>query len=382
MNVDDLQQRLTLTTAAGKEPDDFYVAIEGDPVLITTIDGASTLTVKINDPLRTFLAQIDSPSEAKKATATIDGTLKFNLAHVSKAGNTLTCIYEDALISRLRAITSKLVMKPGTLTYAAFIRRLASEAGVQASLNPADLSLAKRSLARSMGASTSNSWQVIADIAARNGWRCFSDGSQLIVGNDAWLLSRGTPLQVAEFADPVDRIDFAVNPNASTHTATLRVVTPSWSALPGDVIKVTEAGPANGNWIVAKWTRGLLQRDFSNVQLIQATSSSATVTSLDARAAHRPNRLNLDPMPAEVVRVEGTSVYAVPIGGDRSHPLGPCHGQKTKFKTFTAVTGVSGSPAMVSSSEASAVKRVPIAVGDTVLLVETLQGPWILAVEE
>lgn len=99
---------------------------------------------------------------------------------------------------------------------------------------------------------------------------------------------------------------------------------------------------------------------------------------------HRPSRVDYEPTAAQVVTVNLSTlaVFVAPIGGDRQHPIGPCLGQKTKFKTFTAVTGVSGSPAVVSSSEPAAVKRVPIAVGDMVLLLFTDAGPWIVAVDE
>lgn len=105
---------------------------------------------------------------------------------------------------------------------------------------------------------------------------------------------------------------------------------------------------------------------------------------LEDLIAHRVSRIDYAPTAAQVVTVNAATndVFVAPIGGDRQHPIGPCRGQKTKFKVFTAVTGVSGSPAVVSSSEPAAVKRVPIAAGDTVLLVFTDGGPWIVAVDE
>ncbi len=68
---------------------------------------------------------------------------------------------------------------------------------------------------------------------------------------------------------------------------------------------------------------------------------------LDALLGTRPASIQRDPVTAQIVRVDATGIWAVPLGGDTRYPIGPCQGP-------TSVT-----------------------VGTTVLLTWTRDQPWI-----
>lgn len=348
----DLAARLSVFTSQGLESSAFFEAIVGDPIVDTTIDGASSITLTLDDPERVFLAQVESPADEAKAYCTLDGDLTFSLAIVRKAGDTLTLIYEDAVVAALRKYTERITLKPGSTAFAAFVQRLADEASVQVDLDTSDPFPATTQLGRSLGDTATSSWQVYGGLARSQGWRCFSDGSQVVIGPDSWLLGRGTPLVVNELVYPVQEINFAVAPNMTTHSCIMHVATPDFVCVPGQVIDIDDEGPHGGLWIVAKWRRGVSQTSPSAVHLIRSGSAANTVLSFDDRSGHLPTPISTTAQVGEVVAIDGSDVYATVLGGDKNHPLGPCRGL-----------------------------RAGVHVGAMVLLVQTPQGPWITAVD-
>jgi hypothetical protein len=347
--VSDFAQRLIISVD-GDVNSTFLDAVDGDLLLRTDIDRASRLTVKLRDPDRALRVLVHSPSEVAMTTAVID-SLEFQLAHVSTVGNELTLLFEDQIVSRLRAGQGRFSLKPGSVTFATFFARLAHEAGVKLTTAPACDAVMRSQVGRSLGTSTFNSWQAICDRAAQNGWRVFSDGGQLLVGPDSWLMGRKDDLDVSEGVGAVERIDFRISANSATHTAALRVRTADWSSLPGDPITVHDSGPADGTWLHASWSRGLSSDGYSMVKLIRP--GAVAHGGVDDLTGRNLKPIDYAPQTAEVVQIDGSRVMAVPVGGDRQHPVGPCRGGKSGLR-----------------------------VGDLVLLVMTAHGPWVTTVDE
>lgn len=348
-----ITQRLKLFTSDGVESPAFFDAIVGDPIITSTIMGSSSITVTVSDPDRVFLPQVDSPEDDAKAYAVLDDEFAFPLAIIRKNGDNLTLVYEDAIIGSLRLHTDRITLKPGSTTFPDFVSRLADEATVLVDLDSTDAFPASVQLGRSLGDTTTNSWQVLSGLARSQGWRCFSDWTQLVIGTDDWLFTReATPLQVSELEYPVFGIDFDVAPNMTTHSCRLRVATQDFSCVPGQLVQVTDEGPHEGLWIVAKWVRGLTQQSASVVTLIRPGEATGPVFHWDDQIHQLPTAIPNETQVGEVVTVHGSEIYVTVIGGDKNHPLGPCRGIKTGVKP-----------------------------GQMVLIVQTPQGPWITAVD-
>lgn len=237
----------------------------GDPILTRSIEHASILEVTLRDDAGALLLRATST-----LTAIVDG-LGFTLARVEKQGTRLTLTFEDTLIAALRRPTGRLSVRGGSQTLAQYAARLASDGRVQLTLDPQASTKPHRVLGRSLGATTS-SWQMLTDIAAREGWRLFSDGNTVLLGSDAWLLTRGTPLAVFEHVGPVIDIGCTIDTGRAIDEANLTVHTARWTADIGAVLTLAGVGPADGDWLVASWSRGLLDRAHSTVRLQRPTT--------------------------------------------------------------------------------------------------------------
>jgi len=95
-----------------------------------TIEGASTVTLVVDDPDRRLVQSKIVESRASMLVPcdlTPTGVLAFSLAHVSKAGNQFTCIFEDQDVALLRGHKGPLKAARGRVTRAMFIERMVRE---------------------------------------------------------------------------------------------------------------------------------------------------------------------------------------------------------------------------------------------------------------
>lgn len=92
-----------------------------------TIEGASTVTLVIDDPDRRLVQSKIVESRASMLVPcdlTSTGVLAFSLAHVSKAGNQFTCMFEDQDVALLRGHKGPLKAARGRVTRAMFVERM------------------------------------------------------------------------------------------------------------------------------------------------------------------------------------------------------------------------------------------------------------------
>lgn len=236
-------------------------AVIGDPVVTTSIEHANILEVTLRDTDGTLLANLSAAT-----TATVDG-FTFKLARVEKQATRLTLTFEDKLIASLRARSTRLSLKAGAMTLSQYAARLTADAGVKLTADPKAASKPNRVLGRSVGTTETSSWQMLADIAAREGWRLFSDGTRILLGSDAWLLGRKAPRTVYEHVDPLVVAGFKIDSGRAIDHANLTVKTAQWTTDVGGVIALSNLGAADGNWLVSSWTRSLLDESQSTVLL-------------------------------------------------------------------------------------------------------------------
>lgn len=226
-----------------------------DPLVEQTIDGASTLEVYVDDTRRAVLRDRNFGG---KMWAVFEG-MHFELVSIRKDADVLTLKFEDTIVAALRRRDRKLSIKPGTLTRREFAIKLAKEAKVEYAVDDTHRGKVQRVLERSVGGQTNNSWEVLGDAAEDVNWRRFSDGTQLVMGSDAWLLDRDSnPTKIREFTGGVHGVDFDLDVRRRASMATVTVDVAVWTLPPGSVCTGEDLGPADGKWIVSRYSRSVI----------------------------------------------------------------------------------------------------------------------------
>lgn len=256
VDLDAITRSLRLISSDSTTAVELVDAIVEDPQVTQTIDGAATLDITVSDAARQLVRSAAIDEQAWAAV----GDLHFELVKVSKSTDRLTLTFEDAIVAELRRHTKKLSIKPGTITRSDFVAKLAKEARVPYAVDPAKgRGKVQRVLERSVGGQKTNSWDVLGEAADDVQWRRFSDGAQLVVGSDDWLLTRDpAPTSMREHADGVHTIDFDLDVGKRTSDATAIVDIASFDLPAGAVVEVEDLGPAAGLWLVREvsWRPG------------------------------------------------------------------------------------------------------------------------------
>ena len=233
---------------------DIVGAVVEPPALNITIDGASTLTVKVADHQRRLLR---SSIIDERCWAVVAG-VHFELVGISKSGDYLTLKFEDAIIAALRRRTKPDSVPAGTTTRARYVARLAREARVPFAVDPTHKGVVRSPLQRSIGGETTNSWEVIgSDVASPIQWRRFSDGQRLIVGGDDWLIDRVKPLHLYENLDGIQSIDLDLDAGKRASRATLSFDARLKLFTPGRPVRLHDLGPGDGMWLVSDVDRAI-----------------------------------------------------------------------------------------------------------------------------
>jgi cell wall-associated NlpC family hydrolase len=249
---------------------DLIEAIDGDPKVTQTIDGASTLELVVLDDQRRLVRAKQLLDE--RSWAVFD-KLHFELVSVSKSGDRITLTFEDAIVAALRRQTSHFSIRAGKITRRGLAEKLAQEAKVALSVDPAKRNPVQRLIERSATGERTSSWDVLGEAAEDVQWRRFSDGRGLVMGSDDWLFDRDSdPTRIQEYTGPVQDIDFDLDVAARVSEATMTVDVAGWVLPPGSVVVVDDLGPADGKWLVSQIERGV-------------TSPRATVTLVRGRHA-------------------------------------------------------------------------------------------------
>lgn len=257
--VDNLDGAVVLRSQSRKVPAiNLAAAIVGDPVILRSIDEASSVEIQLADHGRDLLLH-DAIDE--RSWIVIDG-VHYELVGLSKSGDLITLVFEDAIAASLRRVTSRLVIPRGTMTRAKIVERLARE---PRSNVPVDVDDDKRGPVRNpitraaKGDKGETSWDVLGSkIAEPVRWRRFSTGRRLVVGGDPWLLERSKPTQLRENRGAVlGPIDFDLDVGRRADEATLTVSAVLRTLEPGAPVELLAMGPASGKWLVAENRRRL-----------------------------------------------------------------------------------------------------------------------------
>lgn len=227
-----------------------------DATLTRTIDGASTLTLGINDPKREI---VRSRLLANRVTATLDRTV-FELVQVRKSGSSLSVVLEDAVVADLRNDKGLLTAKAGTTTVDAFARRLVSGAPgakLVAFGGQRNLDALQRG---SEDDRTEDSWQCLQRLAEERGWRCFCDRGTVYLGPDSWLLGRAKPLEVREHTAGVEDIDWDADKGKRAPEGSFVCTADRWAGTPGTPVLVHEQGLGAGLWLVQETDQSLFSQ--------------------------------------------------------------------------------------------------------------------------
>lgn len=235
--------------------------VDTPPELVLTMDGAATLTVTVQDEQRALLRE---PVTKRRLSAEVEGPGKrdVHLEYVAlrKSGNRLTLEFEDGIVAALRREKSQLTIPAGSTTRAEVIVRLARDAGVKHDVDTSKEPRLGRAVERSTASEEkTDSWEVIGELAEERQWRRFSDGLQLVVGPDEWLIDRDkNPTVIREYHGPVHDIDFDLDTGKRASAATVSIDAERWALPPGGVVRVhDDMGPAAGLWLVSEFRRPL-----------------------------------------------------------------------------------------------------------------------------
>lgn len=254
-DLEKILSELRFVTPKRTVPFQIIDAIVEPPVLTRTIDGASTVEIVLSDPTRTLIQ-----SEVLQTQSwTVVSGLNFELVAIAKNGNRITLTYEDAIVAQLRRQTKRLSVPANTTTRRELTQRLAREARVKAVVDPTHKGKIRSAVSRSTKNQKSNSWEMLgSDIAEPIQWRRFSDGQQLVVGGDQWLLNRDADVtRVTENEGPFGYLDFTLDVGRPASEASIDVDAELWSLPPGSAVRVDGQGPADGRWLVSQFTRPL-----------------------------------------------------------------------------------------------------------------------------
>lgn len=256
VDVGTLDKELTLVGQGRKV--DIIGAICEPPQMELTIDGASTLTVKISDHERTFLT---SPKANERCWAVIkvDGTpIHFELVQISKGGDYVSLTFEDAIAAALRKKTAPHSFQAGHWTRRDIGVWFANEAKVPYLIDPGHPEKVQTPIIRSEKKSqTTTSWDVTgSDVAEPIKWRRFSDGTHLVLGGDDWLTTLyKKPVTIRENTDGVQSIDFDLDVAKRASTATVSIDARLRAFLPGAPVQIAGTGPGDNLWITSDFDR-------------------------------------------------------------------------------------------------------------------------------
>ena len=244
-----------------------------DGTIERTMDGASTLTVTVHDPHRVLL-------RSGMFSYAIDAKLDryfFRLVQVQKQDDDLTLTFEDRAVAALRAKTGVRKAQRADVTRAEFALSLVREVTpaipfvcpqlhtkqpIAGTTAKADTRAVRKALPfqfrrGSIDGKQENSWDCLKRLAEDVKWRCFVSAGSLYFISEDDLLTAAPRMTVTETDASVFNVDFDIDNGKPSSEATVYARAARWAAGPGDVVKLSDCGPADGMWLVYNVRRGL-----------------------------------------------------------------------------------------------------------------------------
>jgi hypothetical protein len=232
------------------------------------IDQASTLKLTFVDPERKLLS---SPllNQAMTIDTGANPPRRFTMVKVSKSGDMLAVTYEDSVIAKLRKQKGQLAAAAGVITREQFAAQLLRAAGVPAKVATGEPTATVPLTRGTSQTPDEDTWACLTRIAGDVQYRCFSDGVNVWFGPDSWLLKQAPAMQIAEYTDAVDTIDFDFDVGKPVATAKVTTYSDTWLAGIGAHVAVQHLAAATGDWLVSAISRSLFLKS-TGVTLIQA----------------------------------------------------------------------------------------------------------------
>lgn len=214
-----------------------------------SISEASTLRLSVRDPNKRLAR---SGMLDDRCWLDCDG-LSYELDVVSRTDRrSMELAFIDSVAAKLLRATGRITATAGTTNRGAFLHRLARDAGVKATIDPA-LTRHENGEDLTRGSDSEpdeSSWSASLTVVDAINARRFSDGKQMVAGSDAWLLGRFKPLEIREGkARGVESISWELD-DKGVSTATLQVRTDQWEVPAGYPARLVDEGPADGLWLV------------------------------------------------------------------------------------------------------------------------------------
>jgi hypothetical protein len=240
-----------------------------DMILNRTCDGASSLTIQMQDPFRSILR---SGIFDFGLVVTWDG-LDFALVQFAKQGDQLQIVVEAALAYNLRLQKGALTWSSTTNLqgFVAFLLSTVPGATLVAQPGPGRFDTGSGATA-STTTSTSvpiargttstpneDSWTCINRLADAAGWRVFESEGVLYLGSDDWLLgqfpSAGT---LEEFTPSVMNIDGTYDLGLPLGQASVQTILEDVTFHPGQRVTLKGMGPLSAqDWMIYSMQRDL-----------------------------------------------------------------------------------------------------------------------------
>ncbi len=222
-----------------------------------TITGASTVDLTLEDPDRTLLR---SGLLTQRSTLVIDRAA-FELAAVRKTGSTVSIVFEDLAVAKLRRQDSFRKVAPGAMSRAAFIESLvradASWIKVRTTQGPTakvELSRGTAKKSNDQAGEPEDTWTAAGRIMGEIQWRVWAYRSTLNLLPDTFLKAQ-SPYVLTEDSQGVDDIDIDYDVGKPTATASLTGRAGFRSLVPGTAVQLEGMGPGDRVWLVESITR-------------------------------------------------------------------------------------------------------------------------------
>lgn len=240
-------------------------AIIAPPNLTLTIDGASTLTIDLDDTDRKLLA---SEVLASRSWAVVGG-INFEFVAFAKTDDGITMTFEDAIAAALRREKGKRRWAANSATRREIILQICRAAEVKARIDPTKRPNVKEAVQRGPD---NNGWDLTGSLSSDINWRRFSNGRRVIAGGDDWLLERDdTVTTIRENVGAWGSFDVNGDVGKRVTTLTTTVTADAGIFAPGDIFTVADDFPAlNGRWILSEYQH-TLTTELADVTLIRKT---------------------------------------------------------------------------------------------------------------
>lgn len=230
-------------------------AVIGKPELTLTTDGASTITLTVDDHQRK-LARSEAFTSRSWITLEELG-INFELAQTRKSGHQVQLTFEDAIAAALRKETKTRRWAAGAATRREIIMQICRQADVKTSVDPEKRKPVQKVVKRDK---ENDGWTLTGSLASDIQWRRFSNGKQLVAGGDDWLLERASskPIEIREHTGPWGSVDFDLDVGKRASTATVTVEAEYGAIAAGAGCRIRDDYPAtDGIWLVSEYRRQL-----------------------------------------------------------------------------------------------------------------------------